>query len=803
MFTVVTLVTISIAIGANTAVFSVINGVLLKPLPYPEPGRLASVWQNALALNLPKFELSASEYFIFREENRTFQNFGLWSGGSVTVTGLAEPEQVRSIYVTDGTLQALGIQPALGRVFAEKEYVPDPPDTVILTHSFWQRKFGGAASAIGQTLRVQGTPRQIVGVMPRDFRFLDRKFELIFPLDLDRSRTRLGGFNYQAIARMKPGVTLNALGDDIARMIPIVHERFPPPQGFSLKMFHEARIVPVVSSLKDEVVGDVGKVLWVLMGTITIVLLIACANVANLLLVRAEGRQQELSIRSALGANRKQITGELLFESLFLGILGGILGIGVAYAGLRLLVYVGPDSLPRLDEISIDPLVLLFAFAISIGSGLLFGLFPVLKYAGPHLATGLRGNTRSLTTSRERHYARNTLVVVQIALALVLLISSGLMIRTFQGLKNVQPGFSRPNEIQTLRISIPDAEVQEPERALQMQKDIVDKIAAMPGVTSVGLSNSVPTDGYGGGDPIFVEGQAYKEGEVPPIRRFKFVGPDYFRTIGTRLLAGRDISWTDLYERRPVAIVTENIAREVWRDPAAAIGKRVRQTTNAPWREVVGVVENIHDEGADKPAPAIVFWPMAMSDFWDSSIFVNRNSAIVFRSARAGSESLLKETRNAVWSVNANLPLSSINTLEDIYHASMARTSFSLVMLGIAGSMALFLGIVGIYGVMSYSVSQRTREIGIRMALGAHHGKLKGEFVRQGVVLAGIGAVFGLAGAAALTRLMASLLFAVKPVDPVTYVIVAAGLIAAAATATYVPARRATTVNPVEALRSE
>jgi len=808
MFTAVTLMTIAVAIGANAAVFSVINGVLIKPLPYADSDRLVSVWLTAPGFNIEKLELSAADYFTFRDEGQTFQDIGVWTIQPVSITGRAEPEQVQSLLVTHGTLEALAVQPALGRRFTTTEDSPTGPDTAILTYALWQRKFGGLPSVIGQTIQVSGKPREIIGVMPRDFRFLDRKPELILPLKFDRSKTTLGVFNYPGIARMKDGVTLDTLNRDLARMLSLEFDRFPPPPGFSLKMFRDGRIGPNARLLKQEIVGEISTVLWLLLGTISIVLLIASANVANLLLVRADGRQQEFAIRTALGARRSAIARELLFESFFLAIVGGLLGILVAWAGVRLLIRLAPTSVPLLESVSIDLVVVLFTLAISAASGLFFGLFPVIRYAGSHLVSGLRGATRSLTASRDRHRARNTLVVVQMALALILLISSGLMIRTLHTLRSVSPGFSQPNEIQTLRISIPSSQVQEPERVVRMQNDILEGLAAIPGVSSVAMANSVPTDGNGGANPVFFEDRIYKDGEMPPLRKFKFIGPDYFRTLGSRLIVGRDFSWRDLYEKRPVAIVSEKIAREQWGEPSTAIGKRVRdpvaiQNRQSPWREIVGVVQDVHDDGSDQEAPAIVYWPAMMSDFWEYSTFVNRTTTIVIRTSRAGSGSLINEIRNAVWAVNSNLPLASVRTLSDIYDASMARTSFALVMFSIAGAMSLLLGLIGIYGVMSYSVSQRTREIGIRIALGAEHHKVKSRFVRDGLLLTTIGAAFGLVAATALTRFLSSLLFRVNPVDPITYIVVTAVLILAAVTASYLPARRATAVNPVEALRAE
>ena len=803
IFTLVVLGTIGIGVGANTAIFSVINGILLKPLPYPEPERLVSVWQSAPGLGIEELNASPSDYFTFREENRTFQKIGIWASGSVTVTGLAAPEHVLRILVTEGTLNALAIQPALGRWFSAKDDSPGSPETVILTYGYWQRRFGGDASAIGRQIRVDGRPMEIIGVMPKTFWFLDEKPDLILPFQFDRSKTVLGNFSYQAIARLKPGVTLAQANADVARMIPIVNTKFPPPPGFSAKLFTDARILPNVRPLKQDVVGDLGKVLWVLMGSIGVVLLIACANVANLLLVRTDGRRQELAIRTALGAGSAQIAGELLIESAFLGLLGGAAGLALAYWALPLLVAIAPANLPRLENIAIDPPVLWFTLAISLAAGLLFGLIPVVKYAAPGVMSALRAGGRTLSQSREAHRTRNSLVVLQVGLAVVLLISSGLMIRTFLSLRHVWPGFAAPAELQTMRIYIPEAQVKEPERVVRMMQEILSRISTAPGVSVASFANSLPADGYNSTDLLYAEDRTYAEGQLPPLRRFKFVAPGFFQTMGTRLIAGRDFTWTDLYDQRNVAVISRNMARELWRDPQRALGKRIREGMKDSWREIIGVVEDVHYDGPDQKAPTIVYWPVMMDNFWSQSPFLERRVVYAIRTNRAGSESFLKEIEQAVWSVNPDLPLADVRTMEAIYRRSMARSSFTLVMLAIAGGMALLLGIVGIYGVISYSVSQRTREIGIRIALGAQQTELKAMVVRHGVALAAVGVGLGVVAAAALTRIMTSFLFEISPVDPLTYCAVSAGLLAVAAAASYLPAHRASTVNPVEALRAE
>jgi predicted permease len=806
LFTVITLVTLAAGVGANTVIFSVLEGVLLKPLPYPHPEQLIGVWHTAPGVGITDLNMSPSIYMIDREQNTTFQDIGAYDADSLSVTGAGEPEQVRGLDVTDGTLPLLGVKPVLGRLFTREDDSPGSPDTVLLSYGYWHQKFGGASSVIGRSITVDGKPREIIGVLPQGFHFLDfEDASLVIPFKWDRNKTKLGNFSYEAVARLKPGVTMAQASADVARMLPIANRTFPAPDGFSVKLFEKAQIAPNLRPLKQDVVGDVGKVLWVLMGSIAMVLLIACANVANLLLVRVEGRRQELAVRAALGAGWGRIAAELLFESAVLGLLGSVLGLALAYGALRVLVAMAPTGLPRIHEIGIDLPVLLFTLAIAVFSSLLFGAIPVFKYAGAHVNTGLREGGRALSQSRQQHRARNVLVVVQVALALVLLIGSGLMIRTFRALMHTPPGFVGPDAVQTFRFYIPETEIpdSQAERVIRMEQDILNKLGTLPGVSSVSFSSAIPMDGHSSNDPIFAQDRGYAEGELPPIRRFKFVAPGFLAAIGTALVAGRDITWTDTYQKIPVALVSDNLAREYWHDAQNALGKRIRVGSNDDWREIVGVVANVYDNGVDTPAPTSVYWPVMMDHFEGQKENLRRGIAFVIRSPRAGSEAFLNEVRQTAWSVDPNVPLANVHTLGYFYTRSMARTSFTLVMLGVAGGMALLLGIVGIYGVIAYSVSQRTREIGIRMALGAQRQTLTGMFVRQGLLLTGIGVACGLVAAFASMRLMSSLLFKVSAVDPITYGAMTLGVVAVAYLACYLPSRRAATVDPVEALRAE
>jgi putative ABC transport system permease protein len=806
LFTIVTLITLAAGVGANIAVFSVVEGVLLKPLPYPHAETLVGVWHTAPGLNLDDVNMAPSNYFIYREQNRVFQDLGIYEGDSVAVTKQGNPEQVHALDVTDGVLPVLGVTPMLGRWFNRADVTPNAADTVMLAYGYWQRRFGNDRSIIGKTITVDGKARQVIGVMPQHFRFLDgEQPQLFLPLQFDRNKTVLGQFSYDGIARLRPSVTLAEANTDIARLIPTVWTSFPAPPGFSVGLFHKAQLGPKVRPLSQDVVGDVGKLLWVLMGSIGVVLLIACANVANLLLVRAEGRHQELSIRAALGASRLRIVSNFLLESMVIGALGSALGLGLAFGALRLLIAIAPQGLPRLQDIGIDWTVLAFTVAVSLFCSLLFGSIPALRYASARMGTGLRGGGRSVSQGRERHRTRNTLVVIQVSLAFVLLICSGLMIRTFRALTHVDAGFDSTALIQTVRLAIPDAEVPKAENVVRMEEAILHKIEAVPGVTHVALANSVPMDGSQWSDPVFAQDRSYAGGSLPPLRRFKFLSPGFLATVGIPLVTGRDFTWAEIYQKVPVALVSENFAREYWGGTAQALGKHIRVGTQDDWREIVGVTGNMRDDGMNKDAPTIAYWPILMSRFEGNNKDDNVRRWVVFaiRSSRAGSESLMKDVRQAVWSVDANLPLSDVHTQEYFYNKSMARTSFTLVMIGVAASIALLLGVVGLYGVIAYSASQRRREIGIRIALGAQRNNITGMFVRQGLVLAGSGVACGLLVALGATRLLRSLLFHVSPMDPLTYGCAVFALCGAAALASYLPSRRTASVNPVEALRAE
>ena len=798
-FSITAILTLALGIGATTAMFSVVNGVVIKPLPYPESDAVVTVTHSAVLGNVRtnSFPFSPQMLAVYGANGQAFEELGLLRGGQAAITGLGDPEQANVLLVTQGTLRALAIQPALGRRFSDADDQPGTPETVILSNGYWQRRFGGDPRVIGRVITIDSRPRNVIGVMPARFTLRGIPADLILPLQINLAQPPVD-FNYAALARLKRGVTVAQANADIARMLPTYLEQYA---GHRMDALH---LLPAVRPLKEDVVGDVGQVLWVLLGSISILLLIACANVASLLLVRAEGRGQELAVRTALGAGWGHIARGLMLESLTLSLAGGLIGVGLAYGALRVLLALGPATLPRLNEITIDLPVLVFAVAASVLSGLLFGLVPIAKLVGPKFALNLpefvRGGGRWASAGKRQHHSQDALVVVQVALALVLLVSAGLMIRTFQNLRNVEPGFTDPATIQTVRITMPGAMVAEPERVSRMRARILEQLAAIPGVTSAAFVSALPTE------PALtvitaVEGEDYGTA-TPPVRRITFMSPGLLQTLGTRLLAGRDVTWEEIYNQRNVALVSESFARKSWDSAASALGKRIRVGTIGPWQEVIGVAADVYGDGPDRQAPETVYWPAREHPVLTGNV-MPLSAAFAIRSDRTGTESLLREIRQAVSAVAPDLPIARVQTLAEVYAASMARTSFSLVLLGIAGAMALLLGIVGIYGVLAYAVLQRQREVGIRLALGAQPRAVKGMFVYRGMILSGVGIALGAAVAAGITRWMSSLLFGVTPVDSVTFAAAAGVLVVAALAASYIPARRAAAVDPVETLRGQ
>ncbi|GGG89215.1 ABC transporter permease [Edaphobacter dinghuensis] len=806
LFTTIALITLAVAVGANTVIFSVVNGVLLKPLSYPDPDRLIAVDHSSQQAGFKKMGIDPSIYFVYREQNTTLVDIGAYNNDELDVTGAGAPEHVRVLDVTDGTLPLLGVSPVRGRLFTRHDDSPGAARTVILTYPYWQQRFGGASSVIGNSITVGGTPMEIIGVLPQRFHFLDQKDpSLILPMRWDRATTALGSFNAHAIARLKPGVSVQQAGTDLERLLPVVIRTFPPPEGVSASFFQSMHLAPSLMPLKGELVGNVQNALWILLASTILVLLVACANVANLLLVRVEGRHHEFTIRYAIGAARKGVSADILLESMLLGLTGSLIGLLLALGSMRVIVRLGAANIPRIRDISVTPSVLLFTVTVAVTTSILIACVPILKNTSPHLISNLREGGRGVGEGRKGQRTRKALVMLQVALSVILLVCSGLMIRTFQAMMHVLPGFTSPETVQTFGFYIPETQIPDssPELVIRMDEATRQKISSIPSVASVSSGSAVPMDSNSFNNPVFVQNHTYEGNEIPPSRRFNFIAPGFFSTLGTQLLAGRDFTWTDIYEKRPVVVVSKSFASEYWHRPQDALGQRIRVTSTDTWREIIGVSEDVHYDGVEKPAPSMVYWPLMMDNFDGQKQWLRRATVFVVRSQLAGTQSLMKAIEQQVAMVDPNVPLANSETLGDLYAQSMARTTFTLLMLCVSGGIALVLGTIGIYGVIAYSVSQRTREIGIRMALGAQRSAVVGAFVRQGMWLTVAGITIGLVISLATMRFMSALLYGVSAHDPMTYIAITCAVMIAALLACYLPSRRAAEVDPALALRSE
>jgi predicted permease len=798
VFASVAILTLALGIGATTAIFSVVNAVLIKPLPYRDSDTLVRIAHSIGGIEQRYF--ADGIFLTYAENTRTFQDVGVWTPGeTAAVTGRGEPEEVRVLKASRSLLTTLDVRPQIGRWFSTEEDAPGAPDVVILTSGYWQARLGRNPGVLERVLTINGRPHQVIGVMPPDFRFdSENEFEIVLPLKIDRAAPTTS-FRLLGVARLKPDVTLDEARADAVRVLNIWFE--------ISKMRPEvrARWRPAMVSLKQDIVGDIASTLWALLGAIGIVLLMACANVANLLLMRGTARREELALRSVLGATWTRIASQLLVESLVLALLGAASGVSLAYLGLRGLKVLAPANVPRISEVSIDLTVLSFAVSIAVASGMLFALMPVVKYARPQVTDAL-GASRTGTMTRDRQRSQQTLVAAQLALALVLLVGAGLMSRSFEALRRVVPGFTRPEHVQTFTVSIPVSAVPDPVTVTRMQQDIVDRAASIPGVAAVAFTTRLPMGNGRSSSGMMVEGGEAQpaRNQAPPNRQVKIVSPGSFRTLGTPLLMGRDFEWTDVHNLRDVTIVSENLARELFGSADAALGRRIRELyyRNARWKEIVGVAGDVHDDGVDRPAPATVYWPVHPDEhILGMEGYQARRLSFVVRSERAQTAALLDQLRTAVHAVSATLPLAEVRTLDEVYRRSMARTSLTLVMLATAATMAVLLAISGIYGVTAYAVSQRRREVGIRQALGAQATEIRWLFLRRSLTLVIVGTIVGLSISVGVTRLIQSLLFGTSPVDPIAFAATSLLLAVTAMLASYVPIRHALASAPLTMLK--
>ncbi len=798
VFAGVAIMTLALGIGANSTVFNVVNGVVLKPLPYTDSDRLVTVWSELPGFGFDSFpSVSDAQFLHYGERNRTLEVMGGWRGIPARLSGDGNPERIESADVSTNLFGVLGISPQMGRGFTEEEGQPGGPDVAILGHELWTRTFGADQGIIGQTVTFNDIPTEIVGVMPEGFRFYDPDMEMFRPLRIDRDNLVGTSFGIGIIGKLKDGISVDDATAEFAGLVGSLPET-DPTGFFSASTIEQAQLKPKLHLMMDDVVGTIGSALWLLLGTVGVVMLIACANVANLFLVRAEGRQREIAVRVALGSNRGGIARLFLAESIVLGLIAGVVGLGIAFAATRALVAFGPEQLPRLEDIKVDGFVIAFTAAISLLSGVLFGGFPALRHSNPPLGSTLQQEGRSGMISRERQRIRGALVITQVALALLLLTGSGLMVRSLVSLKNVDPGFD-PKNVLTFQLTPPPTAYPDAASVASYYSRLLDELSGLPGIQSVGANTRAPLF-VGSGTPVQPEGFEVEPGEIPPVIPNAFTTPGFFRTNGIPILAGRTFRPSDQAdpESTPTAVVSEGFVERFW-PGENGVGKRFRagiedgNEDDSPWISVVGVVGDVRGRGLTQDPVDQIYFP-----------FAGNNRAMTITVATINDPiSLAATLRSAVWQVDPNIPVTDVQTMQKIVDDSMASTLFTMTLLAIAAAVALVLGSVGIYGVIAYVVNQRTREIGVRMALGAKQWDVSRMVLQQGGTVAGIGVVLGLVAAFGLTRLMESLLFGVTAVDPPTFATAAVVIALVSLLASYMPARRAARVDPVEALRGE
>ena len=789
-FAAVAVVVLALGAGANTAIFSVVNGVLLRPLPYKNPGRLVQLWATNTKWNASRMILSPADFFDLAGENQVFEEASIYRPGEMNLAGGGEPERVWSARVSTNLLRLLGVRPSLGRDFLPGEDGPGKGQVAILSHGLWERRYGGDRAILGKAVTLNTNPYVIVGVMPPGFAFPNATTDVWVPFVPTTDEFRSHGIQEAfAIARLKPAVRLEqaqAEMDAIAARLASAYPKTNEGRGF--------RLVP----LQEEIVGDVRPALLVLFGAVGLVLLIACANVANLSLARGAGRQKEIAIRESLGAGRPRVIRQLLTESLLVALIGGGLGLLIAPGGIVLLRTIGPADFPRLSEVGIDRWVLWFTFVVSVVSAILFGLVPAFQMSKPDL----RGSLKEAALTSQvgftifgQHRTRSILVISQVALALVLLAGSGLMIRSFWRLVTVDPGFD-PNNVLTMSVSLPSTKYSTTPARNAFFQDVLERIAALPGVTAAGAVNVSPISGGSVTNSFEIEGRPSARAEESPEAEFEIISPGYFPAMGVKLLRGRYFSNHDRRGAPGVGIISQALARRYWpnEDP---VGRRI----HVDWgggglaAEIVGVVSDTRDIAlAASPQPQLYLSYLQFDNYGYMTLAVRTSS---------DPSELARPIEAQVWAVDKDQPVADVMTLEGVLSKSVAEPRFRTLLLGIFAGLALCLALVGIYGVMSYTVTQRTHEIGIRMALGAERGNVLKLVVRQGLALTLIGLGAGLLVALALTRFLVSFLYDVRATDPATFAAVSLALAAAGLMASYIPARRATKVDPMVALRYE
>jgi predicted permease len=791
-FTLIAVITLALGIGATTAIFSVVNAVLFKPLPYPKPERLVRVFTSTR--DFPKFPMSPLNFMDYREHNTVFESFACYVRNDLQLSQEEGAERLFGMRISAGFFRTLGIPPVLGREFTLDEELPYQKTVAVLSHGLWQRRFGGDPNIIGKTVRLSGMTFRIVGVAPAGLQHVGGGYrplphgesvDIWWPVWLARNR-EWGGHVMNAIGRLKPGVTraqaeaeFNAISGQLVKQ-----ELSGSDWRIETQPLHE------------EITERSRKTLLLLLAAVFCVLLIACVNTANLMLARAAAREREIAVRAALGAGRARIVRQLLTESLLLAALGGLAGLLLAKLAVQTLIRLGPPGLPRLDMIGIDSRILVFTLGISLLTGLLFGMAPALQSLKLNLNELLKESARTASGGKRQRRLRDGMVIAEMALALVLLLSAGLLMRSFLKLQQLDPGF-RPDGVLTMGVFLPNATWMKAEEQAEFYRQLVERVSALPGVRAAGVTSDLPWTGYENKAVFPIEGKAFPPNQLPQAG-YHFISADYLRTIGVPLVAGRWFDARDARGTEPVILINRSMARKYWpgEDP---IGKRIASNGNVPpkdkdWARIIGVIGDVKDQPNSIQADPSFYWPITQEPYPELHLAI-----------RAGNDplSLIAAVRREVRALNKDVPVTEVKTLETIATAALAGQRFRLLVVGIFALTALALAAIGIYGVMSYLVSQRTHEIGIRTALGARRVDVLKLVLKQGLKLATTGVAVGLAGAFALTRLMEGMLFGVKPTDPLTFIGIPMLLAVVALLACVIPARRATKVDPLIALRHE
>ena len=794
-FTAVAVIALALGIGANTAIFSVVDAVLLRPLPYKNPEQLVLIWHNYPQINLAEASICPPCYQEYRDLTTSFEQVATQTGWSVNLTGTGEPERLQGSRVSYNYFATLGAEPAqgMGRVFLAEEDQPGKNRVVVLSHGFWVRRFGSDPNTVGSTLTLDGNSYTVVGVMPQDF-VVPQNVDIYTPIAFTSEQLAANNHGNEfltVIARLKPGVAIGQAQAEMDTLADQLRPQFYGDGNWGIKL----------KTLREQLVGDLRLALIILLGAVVCVLLIACANVANLLLSRASSRQKEIAVRTALGASQFRIVRQLLTESILLAMLGGVLGLGLAYLGIRLIVLGVPQNISNSiigwNLIAINPQVLGFTLIVSVLTGVIFGIVPAFQASRPDLNETLKEGGRSGSEGGRRNFVRSTLVVLEVAVALVLLIGAGLLMRSFVRLLDVNPGFNAENLI-TMQLSLPRSKYTESSQMAAFYDQSLERIKAIPGVQSAAFGTNLPMSGNNSSASFSVEGLQVAPGESSPHGDPHYVSSDYFQTMQIPLLKGRYFNEQDTKDSLPVTIIDSVLADRYWpnEDP---LGKRIAAFFDSNgnqlnWRTIVGVVGHVKRYGLDGKTKEQYYFPQGQRTQSGVSLLV--------RSASSPS-SLVPAIRDAIHEVDKDQPIYRVMTMEELVSNSVAQKRFVMILLAIFAGVALLLAAVGIYGVMSYSVTQRTHEIGIRMALGAQAGDVLKMVVRQGMVITLIGVGVGLAGAFLVTRFISSFLFGIGSYDPVTFAAIPLILTGVALVACFVPARRATKVDPMIALRYE